>query len=305
MAEILCVGEPLGEFRATGTRTYEFGLGGDISNVAIAIARSSGRAAVASRIGTDWIGDLFMETWAREQIRVTAVERDAAAPTGAYVIRYDHDGHHFDYLRIGSAASRLQPSDIAAWNIDRAAVLHCSGVSQAISLSATDAVFAAIDRAKQSGVTVSYDPNIRLKLWPVEQARSIVQATLRLADIVLPSRDESLLLFGLSDPDAIVDRYLELGCGIVGLTMGGDGVVIATKNRRELIPPHAIKAIDATGAGDTFDGAFLADYVATGNPFEAARYANAAAALATSRHGAVNSIPTRAEVSGLLGAPAA
>jgi sugar/nucleoside kinase (ribokinase family) len=89
--------------------------------------------------------------------------------------------------------------------------------------------------------------------------------------------------FGLSDPDAIVNCYPELGCGIVGLTLGSEGVMIATRNRRERIAPHAIKAIDATAAGDPFDGAFLADYVPIRNPFEAARYANAAAALAASR----------------------
>ena len=98
------------------------------------------------------------------------------------------------------------------------------------------------------------------------------------------------------EPEAIVDYYLEQGCGVVALTMGEHGVLVATENRRENLPGYLVNPIDATAAGDIFDGAFLSSYVRHRDPFEAAEFANAAAALSTMSSGAVNSIPSISDV---------
>ena len=87
-----------------------------------------------------------------------------------------------------------------------------------------------------------------------------------------------------------------MGAKIVALTLGGDGALIATRERRERLPPVTVRLVDATGAGDMFDGAFLAEYLRTGDPFAAGRYANVAAALSTEGYGAVAPMPRRAEV---------
>ncbi len=101
----------------------------------------------------------------------------------------------------------------------------------------------------------------------------------------------------MSSPDAIVDFYLRLGARVVAvLKLGKAGAIAATAERRERIAGRAVAAVDATGAGDCFDGAFLAEFVRHGDPFAAARFANVAAALSTLGYGAVAPLPRRADV---------
>ena len=177
-----------------------------------------------------------------------------------------------------------------------AKVLHVSGISQAISESACDTVFQAIAIARASGVTVSYDTNLRLKLWPLERARAITHAAMRDCDIALAGLDDAVHLTGLGRSGRHRRLLLELGAGTVALTLGKAGTLVATPQRRERIPVREVDAIDATAAGDTFDGAFLAELIEGRDPFEAARYANAAAALSTLGYGAVAPMPSREAV---------
>ena len=120
------------------------------------------------------------------------------------------------------------------------------------------------------------------------------------ATIALPGLDDAEQLTGLSDPDKIADFYLKLGAKIVALTLGKAGALIATPHQRQRVPSIQVEAVDATGAGDTFDGAFLAEYLRCNDPFQAGRYANVAAALSTQGYGAIAPIPTRAEVEARL-----
>lgn len=124
------------------------------------------------------------------------------------------------------------------------------------------------------------------------------------ADIALPGLEDAEQLLGLSDPDRIADHYLAAGAEIVALTLGSKGCLVATPDERRHVAGIPVEAIDATGAGDTFDGNFLAEFLRLGDPFAAARYANAAAALATKGHGAVAPMPRRAEVEAFLAAHA-
>jgi 2-dehydro-3-deoxygluconokinase len=232
------------------------------------------------------------------------VARDPAAATGIYFISHDEQGHHFTYFRAGSAASRMGPDDVPRGLIERARVLHVSGISQAISSSACDAVFSAIDAARSADTLVSFDPNVRLKLWPAARARAIVLETVSLADYCLPSLDDATTLLGELSPDALVDALLERGAGCVALKLGPDGVLVATREERERIAGLSVETIDATGAGDTFDGTFVSELLRDAPLALAARRANAAAALSTRGYGAVDPIPTRAEVERFLASAA-
>src|SRR5204863_3045903 len=140
---------------------------------------------------------------------------------------------------------------------------------------------AAVSAARAAGVKVSYDTNLRLRLWDLDTARATIHATCARCDVLLPSLDDSQQLTGLADPDAIADFYLKLDAPLVVLKMGDAGALLATPERRLRIAPHRVEAVDATGAGDTFDGAFLSRLLAGDDLETAGRYANAAAALST------------------------
>jgi 2-dehydro-3-deoxygluconokinase len=293
--DILCLGEPLGEFNATADGLV-FGHGGDVSNTAIAAARQGARVGMATALGGDSVGRSFLELWEREGVSGEYVLTDPDAPTGLYMVDHGPEGHRFSYWRAGSAASRMKPGDVPDAAIERTRVLHVSAISQAISTSACDLVFEAIDRARARGTLVSYDTNLRLKLWPLARARAIIQATAAMADLVLPGLDDARLLTGRDDPDEIANAYLDAGAKAVALTLGAAGALVATPEGRIRARAPRVSAVDATGAGDCFDGAFLAEYLKTGDAFVAGRYAAVAAALSTEGFGAVAPIPTRAAV---------
>jgi len=296
---IVCLGEPLIEFnrpKEGDGRTWLQGFGGDSQNVAIAAARQGASAGYLTSLGQDWMGDAFMELWRREGVDASRVTRHATAPTGVSFVTHSEAGHKFDYLRKNSAASLMTPESLAGDYVAAAKVFHLSAIGQAISETACATCDAAIATARRAGVKVSYDTNLRLRLWGLEAARARIDATVPLCDFLLPSFDDSQTLTGLSHPDAIADHYLKLGAPLVALKLASDGCLIASANRRLRLPPHRVVAVDATGAGDTFDGAFLARLL-DGDDLEAAgRYANVAAALSTSDYGAVTPIPRKADV---------
>ncbi|MEO9902600.1 sugar kinase [Nisaea sp.] len=294
--ELLCLGEPMLEFNQQPDERYLTGHGGDTSNVAVAAARQGASVGYLTRIGRDTFGESFMELWENEGIDTSGVEACADGHTGIYFVTHGPDGHRFSYHRAGSAASLMTPDFLPHGMIRDAKILHISGISMAISNSAADTVFAAIALAREAGVKVSVDPNLRLKLWPLDRARAMTHAAMAEADIALPGLDDATILTGKSDPDAIADFYLGLGAKTVALTLGEAGCLVATNAQRERIPSRPVDAVDATGAGDTFDGCFLADFLRNGDPFRAAHYANTGAALSTRGFGAVGPMPKRDQV---------
>jgi len=302
--DVLALGEPMVEFNEQPDGRFLMGCGGDTSNAAVAAARLGARAAYMNAVGADAFGDVLLAMWAREGVDARHVRRVEGGATGIYFVTHGSQGHAFTYRRAGSAASLIAPADIASGTIAATRVLHVSGISQAISNSAADAVFAAVEAARAAGTAVSYDPNFRAALWPLPRARAVIEATAALADILLPGLEDARALTGLDDPGRIADHYLKRGAKVVALTLGAEGAFVATPTERLAIPPHSVPLVDATGAGDTFDGAFLAELARGADPFAAARFANAAAALAVQGYGAIEPMPRRGQVEALLASDA-
>lgn len=303
--DIVAYGEPMIEFNQTGEgggRLYLQGFGGDTSNFAIAAARQGARVAFLGALGDDPYGRMLRDLWTREGVDHAAVATDPQAYTAIYFVTHDSAGHHFHFFRSGSAASRLSPTTLPLEPVRAARVFHLSGISLAISASACDAGLAAMEAARAAGVRVSFDTNLRLKLWPAARARAVMTEAIRMADICLPSFDDLAALTGLRDDDAIVDHCLSLGAKVVALKLGERGALVADTQARHRIAPHPCRPVDATGAGDTFGGAFVARLVAGDALETAARYAAVAAALSTEGYGAVEPIPQAARVREALAA---
>jgi 2-dehydro-3-deoxygluconokinase len=295
--DLLCMGEPMLEFNQQPTQSdgrilYLQGHGGDSSNAAIAAARQGARVGYITAVGRDPAGDSFLDLWRREGVDSTTVLRSASNPTAVYFVTHTAAGHQFLFYRTNSAAAVYTPADLPEAAIARARIFFASGISQAISASAADAVFAAIDIARRNGVAVAYDTNYRPRLWPAARAASVIHAAIGQTDYAFPGMDDAAALTGLTDPEAVLDFYLRLGPRVVVLKMGGDGAYLATPDRRVRLAPHPTTMVDATGAGDTFCGSFLARILAGDAAEPAARYAGVAAALKCTGYGAVAPIPT-------------
>jgi 2-dehydro-3-deoxygluconokinase len=299
--DLLCMGEPMLEFnqlptRPDGTRHYLEGHCGDTSNAAIAAARQGARAGYITALGNDMPGDSFMALWAREGVDASTVIRTNRWLTGVYFVTHDETGHHFLHYRANSAASMYTRDDLPTAAFAAAQIFYASGISQGISTTAADAVFAAIDIARRNGVKVAYDTNYRPRLWPPARAAAMMHAAMAQADYALPGIEDVQTLTGLTDPDAMLDFYLRLGPKVVVLKMGESGAYLATPQHRVRIPRHVVPVVDATGAGDAFCGSFLARILAGDAPEQAARYANFAAALKCTGYGAVAPIPRPAVI---------
>lgn len=252
--EILSFGEPMFEFseikQATaGDADFLSGYGGDASNFAIAAARQGASVGMLTHVGDDEFGKKFLKLWGQEGVTVRQVTSNPKAHTGVYFITHDEQGHHFSFMRKDSAASLITPSDLPVDAIKHAKLLHTTAITQAISASSCDAVFEAIALAKDNNTCVSYDTNLRLKLWSLPRARAIIEETIANVDICFPSIDEAQLITNLSQPDDIIDHYLKLGAKVVVLKQGGDGATVASAEERFHIRPHKVTPVDATAAG--------------------------------------------------------
>ena len=170
--KILAFGEAMLEFnqRVDDPLCYLQGFGGDTSNFAIAAARQGADSGYISAIGDDLGGQRLQALWATEGVDTQAVTVHPGGMTGVYFVTHDATGHHFHYLRQGSAASRYTAAQLPLTSIADAAVLHLSGISLAISESACDSGLAAMAHARQHGTLTSLDTNLRLRLWPLDRA---------------------------------------------------------------------------------------------------------------------------------------
>ncbi len=301
--QIVALGEPMLEFNAEtrgrlkDVSTFTRGWGGDTSNFAVAVARLGGSVGYVCKVGDDEFGKSFLEVWRREGVDTSRVIVEENGFTGIYFISIREEGaHDFTYYRRDSPASHFSIANLDPSYVAGAKLFHTSGISQAISQSSRETVFQAIEIAKRSGVLVTYDPNLRLKLWPINTARSIIMYTFELADVVFPSMEDVRILLGSVSPKAAARRILKRGPQIVVIKLGADGCLVMTRDRVVRSPGFRVAPVDTTGAGDAFDGAFAVGLLEGRTLEETAEFANAVGALTTLGKGAVAPLPRRTQV---------
>ncbi|MFM7332385.1 MAG: sugar kinase [Brachymonas sp.] len=302
--DVVAMGEAMVEFNQTvaGQPQYTQGFGGDTSNAVIAASRAGARCAYVSAVGDDAFGQLLMDLWQFAGIETTSVAIESGANTGLYFVTHGEAGHAFSYRRAGSAAARMQLNDAQRTVLQQTRWLHYSGISQAISDTARDQCAKAVRIAQAASIKISFDSNLRLKLWSLEEATLHMIPAIASCDLFLPSLDDVTQLSGLSDPHAILQWSHDLGAQQVVLKMGELGVLASDGHVVHSIAPIRVKAVDATGAGDCFAGNLLARLAAGDELMNAARYANAAAALSVQGFGAVAALPQPEAVRALLAA---
>ena len=301
--EIVSLGEPMLEFNAETTgrlkdvSAFKRGWGGDTSNFAVTVARLGRSVGYMCRVGDDEFGKCFLDLWRTEGVDTSRVIVEENGFTGIYFISIREEGEHdFTYYRAESPASHLSTDDLDPTYIEDAKLFHTSGISQAISQSSRETVFQAMAIAKRSGVLVTYDPNLRLKLWPINTARAVITHTFELADVVFPSMEDVTSLLGPVSPETAARQILKRGPKIVAIKLGADGCLVVTRDQVVRSPGFQVTPVDTTGAGDAFDGAFAVGLLEGWTIEETAEFANAVGALTTLKKGAVAPLPRRDQV---------
>jgi len=196
------------------------------------------------------------------------------------------------YYRRGSAASCLQPEDVREELIARAKFLHVTGITPALSPSCRDTVYMAIEKAKRHRVTVVFDPNIRLKLWPADEARNVLMDIAGQCDIVLPGWEEGRLLTGEDAPEQIAERLRKNGAAAVVVKLGERGAYYATADERAYVDGFPVpQIVDPIGAGDGFAAGFLSGLIRGWSYRDAVRLGNRVGAYALTVVGDVEGYP--------------
>jgi 2-dehydro-3-deoxygluconokinase len=308
LPEIISIGEPLVELLADDARSladvarFRRGWGGDALNFVVAAARLGANAGLLTVVGEDEFGRALVDFCQAEGIDTSRIRREPDGFTGLYLISFSPDGEHaFTYYRSNSAASHLSPEDVHETYVRTARIVHLSGITQAISDSASAAADRAIDIAREAGVAVSYDANLRPKLRRVDDLRQTFLRTVARADIVFLSEVDAALIYGHSSPRTVTSAVIEAGVRVAVLKAGTRGAFVsAMDGTNGAVEAFGIERRDSTGAGDAFAAAFLVEWRAGADLIHAARFGNAVGALVAQGGGAVAAIPTREEVNRFL-----
>ncbi|CAG9620940.1 sugar kinase [Sutcliffiella rhizosphaerae] len=278
--------------------TFSKKFGGAESNVAIGLARLGHQSGWISKVGNDEFGKGMVSFIRGEGVDVSQVTYSTTASTGLYFkeVRRSNDVR-VEYYRKGSAASTLQPSDLDTSYIKNASYLHLTGITPALSESCYETIKSAISIAKQNGVTVVFDPNLRKKLWSEKKAREVLLEIAAQSDIVLPGVDEGFFLFGVDNPESLGQLFLDNGSSLVVLKVGAKGAYYFTKEESMLVPGFPVKdVVDPVGAGDGFAAGVLSGLLDGLTLEQTVLRGNAVGAMATMVSGDFEGLPDRLEI---------
>lgn len=277
-------------------------LGGAESNFAIGLSRLGFKTGWISRLGNDSFGD-YIEFFLRgEGIDISRVKRDNEHPTGLMIKeRRGIRETKVYYYRNNSAASKMDPEDLDEEYLRQAKFLHLTGITPALSSSCKELTFKAIDFARENGITITFDPNLRLKLWEREEMQKVILDICSKVDIVLPGLEEGKILLDLEKPEEIINEILKLGPKVVVLKAGKKGAFYGTRSGKEYVPGYQVECVDPIGAGDGFAAGFVAGQLKGYDLYKSVKLANAVGAFAVTVKGDVEGLPTWDELQVFLG----
>lgn len=262
--KVCAIGEAMIELAPAQGGLYRRGFAGDTFNTAWHMAQWLGpraRVGLVSRVGTDSLSQAFAAELQADGLDTSGLARDPERRMGLYLIELDGVERSFHYWRDTSAARRLA-DDPAALDraLDGAGLIHLSGITLAIlAPEARERLFAALTRARAQGAQVSFDPNIRPRLWSsAEEIRATIGRMLGLTDIGLPSFDDEAQHWGDASPQATLQRFAAQGVAEVAVKNGAGATGFLAQGLAGECPTPAVEGIrDTTGAGDAFNAGYL------------------------------------------------
>ncbi len=294
MGRIVSIGECMVELSGGEGGMYRLGFAGDTLNSA---------HYLKARLGDDWqvdyftcVGDDLYSGQMVDHIGTCGIGTDHIAGiegkrAGLYMIHQAEGDRHFTYWRDTAAAKMLadNPARLQA-ALDGADVIYFSGITLAIlSDAARQTLLQAIGERRQAGAKVCFDPNIRPALWASKDAvREALMAAAKVSTIVLPTHEDEVPYFGDADAKATLARYIDAGVSEVVVKNGSDPALIGVDGQLfEIAASKVEKVVDATGAGDSFNGGYIAARLTGADPEAAGKAGHATAAVVIGHHGAL------------------
>lgn len=315
--EILAFGEAMTMFVAedpgelAAVEHFQRRIAGADTNVAIGLARLGFHVGWLSRVGDDGFGTFIRRALEAEGLDCRHLRTDAAHPTGLVFKELAQGGAdpHVEYFRRGSAASHLAPTDADGVDFSALRHLHATGIPPALSTSCRELAESMLERARDAGASLSFDPNLRPSLWHSEaEMRDTLNALAARTDWVLPGLAEGRLLTGHDSPEAIADFYLERGARAVIIKLGPQGSYyrgsLGGEQADFTVPGVPVaEVVDTVGAGDGFAVGVISALLDGLSPREALSRGNLVGALAVQVRGDMEGLPDRARLERLASTP--
>ena len=312
MKDVVALGELLIDFAPVTQTDAGYPVlaaqpGGAPGNFLAALNRFGHSTAMIGKVGEDMFGRLLTGTLETAGIDPSGVLKDPDQFTTLAFVSLDKSGNRdFSFARKPGADTCLKPEEVDAELIRQAKVFHF-GTLSLTNEPAASATRRALEIAKEAGLLISLDPNLRKPLWKTEEdAKEAIQWSLRQADIVKISDEEIEFLWGISPEEGAQKLLHEYGVSLVYVTLGPKGCHAETANcKANVSSPAGIHVVDTTGAGDIFGGSAMSRFLKCGKvPAELTgedlkqivRFACTAASLSTQKHGGISSVPEEAEV---------
>jgi 2-dehydro-3-deoxygluconokinase len=291
---IASIGECMIELSGAEGGLWRMGFAGDTFNTLWAL-----KALAGEDRAVDYVSAFGDDPFSRDQVAFFAGNSigTAASPTipgarpGLYAITLSGAERSFTYWRSDAAARRLADDAVAlAKSLENRALAYFSGITLAILAEpARQTLLVALAAARTAGALIAFDPNYRPRLWPEPaSARAAFEQALAIADIALPTFPDEHILFGDANPRVAAMRMAKLGVGEVVVKNGEEPALVWTDGARDVVPAIQVPSpVDTTGAGDSFNGAYLAARLNGTGPLEAAEAAHRVAAAVVQVRGAL------------------
>ena len=269
--------------------------GGAPANVAVAAAKLGGHVAFIGKAGKDMHGEYL---------------KSVLETTLAFVNVDEYGERTFSFARKPGADTKIEKEEIDVDILDKTQIFHIGSLSLT-EQPARDTTHYAIQRAKEKGSIISYDPNYRASLWKDEEmAKKQMRSLISYVDIMKISDEETKLLTDKESPEEAAVTLFRMGVKIVVVTLGSNGAYLYCKEGGVYIPGFVSKAVDTNGAGDSFWGGFLyciskdgkrPEIITMNELKEYVRFGNAVASLCVEKKGAIPAMPTLAQVEERMG----
>lgn len=305
----MLIGEPMGLFiaesegRLEDVTSFSCAIAGAEFNVAIGMSRLEHPVSYMTKLGEDPFGKQIVKGLEKNGIQTELVSWSKERTTGFMMKSMVSSGDpDIFYFRKNSAASTLSEEDVEKVDFSNYQWVHVTGILPALSVSTRKATMALLDKARENGLTISFDPNLRPQLWPSQQEMvDTLNEIASKSDIVLPGDSEGLIMTGSKDPEKIAEFYLKNGAKAVVVKMGPKGAYAATADESFIVPGFPIeKVIDTVGAGDGFAVGVISALIENLSLKEAVRRGNAIGAIQVTSRGDNEGLPTRQQLQNFM-----
>jgi fructokinase len=305
---VICLGELLIDFVAMQTGisvgeadTFKKAPGGAPANVAAAVAKLGMDAGFLGQVGDDPFGYFLTDVLREVGVDISGLRFTSKARTALAFVSLREDGERsFAFYRHPSADMLLSPGELNLSLIDTYKVFHFGSITL-IDDPVRSATLEAVQYARDHGLRIAYDPNLRIALWNnADDARAGMWLGLRYANFVKISEEEVAFMTGKLADEGVGELWTDT-TELIMVTRGANGATAFTRDSMTHVPGHSVQAVDTTGAGDAFVAGMLYGILKHGDKYparlpEIVNFANAVGALTTTERGAIPALPTLSQV---------